>query len=157
MKIKDVKEQLLPSGPGSDLIDVSTWLWQCGQVKVIGFFPYFIGPWTITICCAGCCTGWGPVTYTGACIGGACPGSWGYTPKVRKIASCYLYFMSTVKPILTKCQVNFIRLLPAGGGAYDGAAPGYGGGGSFIFGGALASWDLFIFILFHLSFEWHKT
>jgi len=124
MKIKDDKEWFLPSGPGSDLIDVSTWLWQCGQVKVIGFFPYFIGPWTITICCAGCCTGWGPVTYTGACIGGAWPGSCGYTP--------------------------------AGGGAYVGAAPGYGGGGSFIFGGALASWDLSIFILFHLSFEWHK-
>merc|ERR1719414_646251 len=29
--------------------------------------------------------------------------------------------------------------LPAGGGAYVRAVPGYGGGGSFIFGGALAS------------------
>ena len=38
-------------------------------------------------------------------------------------------------------------VIPAGGGAYVGAVPGYGGGGSFIFGGALASCDLSIFYL----------
>jgi len=68
----------VPSGPGSDLIDVWTWLWQCGQVIVIGCFPYLIGPCTITTCCGGGCTGGAPPTYPGACIGGC-----GYAPKIK--------------------------------------------------------------------------
>jgi len=116
------------SGPGSDLIDVWIWLWQCGQVIVIGAFPYFILDWTITTCCAGCCTGCGTATYPGAGIGGAWPGTLGY--------------------IWPGGGGGY----PAGGAEYPGPVPGYGGGASILVGGALASWVLSIlyFVMRHV-------